>query len=54
MITKYRCLNNFFKYCKGTPEKNPEGTPISNISLIPGCKLDPDTCGYIADEPEKE
>lgn len=42
----YRCANECFGYCSGTPEWNIDPRELDEGYIMGGhCKLDPNTCG---------
>lgn len=45
----YRCLNDLFAYCEGTPKEGMEKTE-SPIGLANGCTKTPETCGHYLKE----
>ncbi len=44
----YRCLNDFFAYCEGTPKENDK--PIESAYMLNRCSKDPKTCGHCRKE----
>lgn len=52
--TKYRCLNDLFAYCKGTPkEREVLDLTQSIVHLGNGCTKDLKTCGHYLKESEQ-